>query len=152
MRRNPISSRGGVPEFNLIRAYLDANVLFSASYSEQNRFLQFWRMEEVTPVTSPYAAGEVRGHLRRPGHLERFEALLIKTRIVSDVDLRIIPPGLSVVEKDRPILAAAMGASVNYLVTGDRNHFGHLYHASVAFVYVISPSEFLNRYADRLID
>lgn len=140
-----------MPDFELIQVFLDANVLFSASYSEQNRFLQFWRMEGVTPVTSPYAIGEVRGHLRRPGHLKRFEELLAKTDIVSDVDLRIIPSGVFVVEKDRPILAAAIGASIDFLATGDKNHFSHLYGVTVSFVYVISPTEFLDQFADRMI-
>ena len=141
-----------MPDFEPVRVFLDANVLFSASYSDRNRFLQFWRMGGVTPVTSPYAIGEVRGHLRRPGHLERFEELLGRTGVVSDVDLRIIPSGVFVVEKDRPILAAAIGASIDYLVTGDKNHFSHLYGATVGFVSVISPAEFLDRFADRVID
>jgi len=141
-----------VPEFERIRAYLDANVLFSASYSERNRFLQFWRMENVTPVTSSYAIGEVRGHLIRPGHAARLDALLCNTEIVSDVDLRFVPSHIQMVEKDKPILAAAIGASIDYLVTGDRNHFSHLYNKVVAHVYVISPTEFLDRYFDRLID
>lgn len=109
-------------------------------------------MEGVAPVTSPYAIGEVRVHLRRPGHAERFEALVGKTNLVSDVDLRIIPPGVYVVEKDRPILAAAIGASIDYLVTGDRNHFSHLYHSTVGFVSILSPTEFLDQFAERVID
>jgi len=141
-----------VPDFEPIRVFLDANVLFSASYSDRNRFLQFWRMEGVAPVTSRYAIAEVRGHLIRAGHLERFEALVAKTDLVGDVDLRIIPSGVVVVEKDRPILAAAIGASTGYLVTGDKNHFSHLYHATVGFVSVISPTEFLDRFADRVMD
>jgi predicted nucleic acid-binding protein len=141
-----------VPDFEPIRVFLDANVLFSASYSDRNRFLQFWRMEGVTPVTSPYAIGEVRGHLRRPGHFERFEDLAGRTDLVSDVDLRIIPSGVFVVEKDRPILAAAIGAGIDYLVTGDKNHFSHLYDTTVGFVSIMSPTDFLDRFADRVID
>lgn len=140
-----------MPEFESIRIYLDANVLFSASYSEQNRFLQFWQLIGVKPVTSPYAIAEVRGHLVRPGHSDRFDNLLNETDLVSDADLRIIPPSVVMVEKDRPILAAAIHASIDYLVTGDRNHFGHLYNTTISFVYVMSPPEFLNQFAGRLI-
>jgi len=141
-----------VPEFDPIRAYLDANVLFSASYSERHRFLQFWNMEAVTPVTSPYAVGEVRPHLKRPGHSDRFDVLVQRTEIVYDADVRIIPSHIQMVDKDKPILAAAIGASLDYLVTGDINHFGHLYDTIVAHVYVISPTDFLDRHFDRLVD
>jgi len=141
-----------VPDFDPIRAYLDANILFSASYIERHRFLQFWHMEGVTPVTSPYAVGEVRPHLKRPGHAARFDSLLQETEFVSDVDLRIIPSHIQMVDKDKPILAAAIGASLDYLVTGDINHFGHLYDTVVAHVYVISPTDFLNRHFNRLSD
>jgi predicted nucleic acid-binding protein len=56
------------------------------------------------------------------------------------------------VEKDRPILAAAIAASVDYLITGDKSHFGHLYGTRVSGVYVISPADFLGQYEDRLPD
>jgi len=141
-----------VHEFALIRVYLDSNVLFSASYSERNRSLDFWRLERVIPVTSPYAVEEVRGNLRQPGHFARFDALLLKTELVSDFDVRFIPSGVTVVEKDRPILASAIGSRVDYLVTGDKNHFKHLYGNIVEKVYISSPSDFLDRHVDRLID
>ncbi len=140
-----------VPEFAHLRAYLDANVLFSASYSDNNRFLNLWRMHAVTPVSSPYAIFEARSHAHRPGHSERLEVLLAKTQLVSDVDIRFVPSDIVLVPKDRPILAAAIGASVDYLITGDKNDFGHLCGRPILGVKVILPSDFLDMTLDRLI-
>lgn len=138
-------------EPSLLRAYLDANVLFSASLSEQNGFLNFWRLRGIVPVTSDYAVREVFNNLTGPGHAERFRQLLGRTDRVSDADVRLIPSGISLAEKDRQILASAIGSSVDYLVTGDRNHFSHLYASSVSGVYVMGPKEFLALFEDRLI-
>jgi predicted nucleic acid-binding protein len=140
-----------VSDFSLLRIYLDANVLFSAAYSDRNRFLDFWRMHAVIPISSPYAIFEARSHAHRPGHSERLETLLAKTQLVSDVDVRFIPSDIVLVEKDRPILSAAIGAGVDYLVTGDKNDFGHLCARSILGVKVILPTPFLNMTLDRLI-
>ncbi len=141
-----------MPDFDPIRAHLDANILFSASHSERNRFLQFWQMEDVTPATSRYAIAEVRPHLKRIGQTGLFDALVARTQLVSDVDLRIIPSQIQLGAKNKPILAAAIGARMDYLVTGDKNHFGHLYNTILLNVYIISPTDFLDRHFERLID
>jgi len=140
-----------VPDFPRLRVYLDANVLFSASLNDNSRFLEFWRLRNVTPVTSRYAVGEVTKHLRFDGHDKRFETLLERTQIISDADIRFIPSHIALVAKDAPILAAAISASVDYLVTGDKNHFARLYRTTIAGTYVISPADFLNLHKDRLI-
>jgi predicted nucleic acid-binding protein len=140
-----------VPEFSHLRIYLDANVLFSAAYSDSNRFLNFWRLTAVVPVCSPYAIFEARTHAQRPGHSERLEMLLTKTQLVSDVDIRFIPSDVVLVEKDRPVLSAAIGAGVDYLVTGDKNHFGHLYARPILGVHVILPTDFIDMTLNRLI-
>ena len=48
---------------------------------------------------------------------------------------------LPVVEKDQPVLAAAISSGCHYLVTGDRTHFGALFGLSVQGVKVISPAQ-----------
>ena len=137
-------------ELPVLRVYLDSNVLFSASFKEGSDFRDFWRLRDVTPVVSHYAIGEVSRNVRSLGHNARLSELLARTQIVSDADARLIPPYIRVVSKDEPILAAAIAASVDYLVTGDKNHFGHLYSKRVSGVYVINPADFLDMYEDRL--
>jgi predicted nucleic acid-binding protein len=139
-----------MPEFHNLRVYLDANVLFSASHDESSRFVNFWRLRGAAAVTSQYAVGEVYRNIESIEHLTRFESLLVRTQFVSDVDVRLIPVGVVLVAKDQPILAAAIAASVDYLVTGDKRHFTHLYAKTISGVQVISPTYFLFQHKDRL--
>ena len=139
-----------MPDLTHLRVYLDSNVLFSASLDESSRFLDFWRLHEVTPVVSQYAIGEVTQNIKFSGHDARLANLLKGTEIVSDADSRMIPSDVRLVSKDQPILAAAIAASVDYLATGDKNHFSHLYSRRISGVLLISPADFLDLYEDRL--
>ena len=84
-------------------------------------------------------------------HRKRFEHLLGRTQLVSDADARLIPVNVALVAKDQPILAAAIAASVDYLVTGDKRHFAHLHAKTTSGVYVMAPADFLFRHKDRLV-
>jgi predicted nucleic acid-binding protein len=137
--------------FPPLTVYLDANVLFSASLSHQNDFLDFWRMHDVTPAVSPYAVEEVRRNIESGGHHDRLDALLLRTLKLSDGPLEIVPRSVILAQKDRPILATAIFASVDYLVTGDKNHFSDLYGTTVSHVQILPPREFLDLYEYRLI-
>jgi uncharacterized protein len=140
-----------VPEFPPLTIYLDSNVLFSAVYDAISPFRKFWMLANVTVVTSPYAVAEVRRHIEFPAQRLRFEELIARTRIVSDADPAFVPRQIRLVEKDRPILASAIAASVDYLITGDKKHFTHLYFQRVSHVYVINPADFLLLHEDRLL-
>jgi len=139
-----------LPSFPPIRVFLDANVLFSAAYSDENRMLAFWRYESVFPETCPYAINEARSHIVRPGHADRLSRLLQRTTIVSDADKRIVPQSILLVEKDKPILAAAIQAGVDYLITGDKNHFGPLMDSPICGVIIVMPKPFIDTFAERL--
>lgn len=139
-------------EFPVLRVYLDSNVLFSASRDESSRFVYLWRLRDVEVLTSQYAIGEVSRNLESIEHRLRFEKLLAWTHFVSDADTHLVPPDAALVEKDLPILAAAIAASVDYLLTGDKRHFMHLYARTISGVHVINPANFLLLYKDRLPD
>jgi uncharacterized protein len=140
-----------VPEFLPLTIYLDSNVLFSASYDAISPFRRFWELANVTVVTSLYAVTEVRRHIKLPAHQLRFEELLARTQMVSDANPDFVPQSVRLVEKDRPILGAAIAASVDYLITGDKKHFTHLYFQRVSHVYVINPADFLTLHEERLL-
>ncbi len=140
-----------MPEFPGLRVYLDSNVLFSASHGPESPFVRLWRLQDVAPVISQYVVGEVSRNLRLPEHRARFEALLAKTQFVSDADSRFIPSHIVLVEKDRPILAASIAAGMDYLITGDKKHFAHLYGTTVSGVRILDPAQFLLLHKDRLI-
>ena len=139
-------------ELSQLIIYLDSNVLFSATYIATSPFLNLWRLAGVRPVTSLYAVDEVRRHIVQPAQQLRFDELLNRTGLVSDVDVRLIPSNVKLVSKDEPILAAAIAASVDYLVTGDKTHFAHLYGTRVSHVAVINPADFLFQYEARLLE
>jgi len=124
--------------------------LISASLRESSKFLDLWRLRDITPVVSHYVVGEVVRNVRSPGHGARLSSLLLRTEIVSDADAQVIPSHVRLDFKDQPILAAAIFASVDFLVTGDKNHFDHLYSKRVSGVYVINPGDFQALYEDRL--
>jgi predicted nucleic acid-binding protein len=128
---------------------LDANILISATYSELSRFVGFWQMKNIYPVTSAYAIGEVRRNLL-PFQVARFDELLGQTELFADPEICALPPEIKLAEKDRPILAAAIHAGVDFLITGDKRHFGHLYGGTVAGVRIVLPADFLGTNAYRL--
>jgi predicted nucleic acid-binding protein len=107
-------------------------------------------MADVTPVTSLYAIDEVRRNIKLAGHDIRFIELAARTQLVSDANVAFVPDRISLARKDLPILAAAIAASVDYLVTGDLGHFSHLYGSSVSNVKILNPGEFLRIHQDRL--
>jgi predicted nucleic acid-binding protein len=107
-----------------LRIYLDANILFSASLRPDHRFLQFWKMRDLTPMTSPYAVDETQRNCVSQVHTARLASLLEQTLLVSDIPGAFLPRGISLPTKDAPILAAAVFAGAHYLITGDKHHFG----------------------------
>jgi len=105
------------------RIFIDSNVLFSASYMENHSFLIFWTSELARAVTWTYVAHETRRNAKTAAHRYRLERLLGQSEMVDDPGDRQIE-GISLPEKDRPILSGALAARARYLVTGDKNHFG----------------------------
>ena len=100
-------------------------------------------MRDLVVVASYYAVGEVSRNIDLDDHRGRFEDLLARTQLVSDTDVGFIPSHVSLAPKDAPILAAAIFAGVDYLATGDKRHFAHLYGTAVLGVRIIRPSDFL---------
>lgn len=129
--------------------FLDTNILISASISPTSRFLDFWRLRAVTVVMSPYVAREARKHLTGEA-LYRFELLLLQMEEVRDTGLVVLPSNIDLVEKDRPVLIAALAARADYLITGDKAHFGQLYGTSIDGTTILPPRTFLDQEEYRL--
>jgi uncharacterized protein len=126
------------------RLFLDANVLFSASYLSDSRVARLWRIKNVELITSAYAAEEARRNLGHEAQRHRLEELLGGMRIVTAA--APLPHGLLLSEKDRPILQAAIHAGATHLLTGDQRHFGELYGRRYGGVLILPPGDYL---ADR---
>jgi len=57
--------------------------------------------------------------------------------------LRQIPQGISLPEKDVPILLAAIEARCTHLLTGDVRHFGPYFGNTIEGVSIILPGNYL---------
>jgi hypothetical protein len=98
------------------------------------------------PLTPP--APEGRQTLQLPHHAvqsaqRRRLAQLTPALQIFDARERELPSGITLPEKDAPILLAAMEAHATHLVTGDVRHFGPYLGKTVQGVLVITPAEYL---------
>jgi len=94
-------------------------------------------------LSSGYAAEEARRNLDTDVARARLERLLEKTQIVPEAPDASLPRGISLAEKDRPILQAAIAAWATHLVTGDLRDFGPLLGKQVGGVRVQTPADLL---------
>ena len=126
------------------RVFLDANVLFSAAYREQSGLLRLWRIAGVELMTSDYAAQEATANLADPAQRNRLVKLLKTLTIISHSrGMPSLPSGVHLPGKDAPILQAAMVASAEILLTGDKTHFGRYFGKNVGGVRIMPPGDFL---------
>lgn len=124
------------------RLFLDANVLFSAAYRPNAGLLRFWHLPEVELCTSRYALEEARINLAEDAQLRRLEKLSDKLNLF-DPSSREPPRGVTLPEKDIPILLAAIEARCTHLITGDLRHFGSHFGKKLAGVLVLPPADYL---------
>ncbi len=122
-----------------MKLFLDANVVFSAANSESqlHRFILLLGRDQML-VTSGYAQQEAYRNIRakRPLWEEGYRKVMAGVAVVEGID-RPVP--VSLARKDRPILATAIRERCEYLVTGDKRDFGHLFGATIEGVTVMSP-------------
>jgi predicted nucleic acid-binding protein len=129
--------------------FLDANILFSAVYQEGSGLARLWKLSKVRLVTSFYAIEEARRNLKQPDQLERLESYLLKLDLI-DLHREVsLPKEIKLRDKDRPILAAAIDAKADYLITGDVKDFGVYFGKTIAGVTVVTPADYLRMYAHK---
>jgi len=124
------------------RLFLDANVIFSAAYLENARLLALWKLRGVLLCSSRYAVEEARINLEQPSQRERIDELAGALHFFENFSSQL-PPGIVLPEKDIPILAAAIEAKADYLLTGDVRHFGPYLGKKVEGVTILLPGDYL---------
>jgi predicted nucleic acid-binding protein len=122
-----------------MRAFLDANVLFSASNAGSNiaRVIAVLCAQGAA-VSSDLAVEEARRNitLKRVAWVPAFDRLLHSLEVVPSALFELpvrVPP------KDAPLLCAAIRTRAHLFVTGDRRDFGHLMGQQVLGVEIVSP-------------
>ncbi|MFI4917761.1 MAG: hypothetical protein ACIAS6_14805 [Phycisphaerales bacterium JB060] len=121
-------------------------MLFSAAYREGSSLLRLWGLPNTTVLTSTYAAA-ARNALDSE-HQDRVLALLSNTTVVVyDTDGRAgtlyIQSDVSLPDKDWPILLAALDTGSTHLLTGDKQHFGHLFGVTIQGTRIMLPGRYL---------
>ena len=133
------------------RIFLDANIFFSIAYGSPglNRLGDLAKRKRCLLFGSNFVIEEAKRNLFRPEQLKRLEAFLSNVQIVPEVDPEI-PCPVSLPDKDRPVLLAAISIKADYLLTGDTIHFGEYFGRVVNGVRICRPRDYLNRYNSKI--
>lgn len=129
-----------------MRIFLDANVLFSAAYSDSamRRLVTDLLTASHSLVADRYVLEEALRNLaiQRPEsvswlHVFAGSLTIVPTRQFSTE----IPPDTPLPDKDVPVLAAAIDAECDILMTGDSRHLSPLFGRTIGGVSIYSPVE-----------
>jgi predicted nucleic acid-binding protein len=135
-----------------MRLFLDANVLFSASISPAGRSAALIDLADrglCQVATSAHAVEEARRNLevRYPEAAARLGVILRTVQILPEASsegVEYVRRTYGLPPEDAPILAAAIAANADGLVTGDRTHFGALFGRKADGVRILSLREGLS--------
>jgi putative PIN family toxin of toxin-antitoxin system len=132
------------------RVFLDTNVLFSALYSSvgaPNAILEAYLRGQIEVVVSRQVLEELvrTVHQKRPQLVTRLYFFLQQAPF--EVQPDPAPDEVTRWEQvihsaDAPILAAAIAARPDFLITGNRRHFTSEV-ATLSGLRIVSPSEFM---------
>lgn len=130
-----------------MKLFLDANVIFSAAHREKGRaqdLVALARGGHCGLVASMHALEEARRNLqlKSSGFERRLMEALVQITVVVEAPATLVDwareQGLPL--KDAPILAAAVHAKADLLVTGDTRDFGHLFGTTLRGTRVVTPA------------
>lgn len=124
------------------RLFLDANILFSAAYRSDAGLLRLWKLKNATLCSSRYALEEARINLDEEAQRTRLHKLSEGIHLV-EANQTALPRGVSLPEKDTPILLSAIEAQATHLLTGDVRHFGPYFDKRIEGVRIMLPGEYL---------
>jgi predicted nucleic acid-binding protein len=138
----------------VVRVFLDSNVILSGLLSERGApriilDLLSLRLPFLIGSTGRYNLIEIERNLKKkiPGLLFLYKAYLPK------LNLKVIPLPRpeevrdfsgQIAEKDIPVLISAIRGKVDFLVTGDKQHFGKMKELDKFPFHVVTPSEFID--------
>jgi predicted nucleic acid-binding protein len=138
----------------VVRVFLDSNVILSGLLSERGApriilDLLSLRLPFLIGSTGRYNLIEIERNLKNkmPSLLFLYKAYLPK------LNLKVIPLPRpedrrdfsgQIAEKDIPVLISAIRRKADFLVTGDKQHFGKMKELDKYPFHVLTPSEFLD--------
>jgi predicted nucleic acid-binding protein len=127
--------------------FLDANVLISAAWKANAEVAAIWQLEGVKLLTSIYVMAEVQRNLPQVSQIERLRGFMTSAEVLLFPELSKtqpeIPELLLLPVKDRHVLAAAIHAKADYLITGDKKHFSQWFGKTIGGVRIEPPTDLL---------
>jgi len=124
------------------RLFLDANVLFSAVYQTDAGLLRLWKLRNVMLCSSRYALEEARINLANEDQRRRLTKLSGSIHLF-EAGQGPLPRGVSLPEKDQPILLGAIAARATHLLTGDIRHFDPYFARKIEGIVIALPGQYL---------
>ena len=130
-----------------MKLFLDANVIFSAAHRDEGRAQDLIALAQAgrcVLLASAHALEEARRNLELKSRDfgRRLSVSLAVITIVAEAPHALVAwsqqQGLPL--NDAPILAAAIHARADLLVTGDARDFGHLYDRTLRGTKVLTPA------------
>ncbi len=134
-----------------MKLFFDANVVFSAAHREEGRAQDLIALavaKRCTIMTSRHALEEARRNLevKSRGFEKRLTRLLEQVALVGEAPSALVEwarsEGLPL--QDASVLAAAVHAGAELLVTGDARDFGRFYGRTLRGAQVITPARALD--------
>ena len=134
-----------------MKVFLDANILFSASF-QKSALREF--LDDLASVaelvTSQHAVEEARRNVasKRAANSAALETFLLTVHAfaVEAFDVEV-----TIAEKDIPILCGAIATNADFLLTGDKKDFGSLYGEEIQGVKVVSVAMLVDELIERKI-
>src|SRR6056297_3917221 len=133
-----------------MRIFLDANILFSAAYSDAaiRPLIKDLEAASCSLVADRYVFEEALRNLtiqrsEAVPHLHKLMGLL--TIVPTHISSSKIPPDINLPDKDIPVLASAIEAGCDILMTGDTRRFSTLFGRSIGGLSIRSPVETAKR-------
>jgi len=136
-----------------VRIFLDSNVVLSGLFSDRGSpriilDLLSLNLPVLTGVTGEFNIIEIERNLEKkmpevlPRYREYLPLLNLEiTPLPSPKEVRSLEGHIA--EKDVPVLASALKANVDFLVTGDKKDFGKARRRGSSPFKIVTPSEFL---------
>jgi uncharacterized protein len=121
-----------------MRVFLDANILFSASFPHSLLADFLGELKNyATLLTNAYAKTEAERNIaaKMPKRLTACQEFADTLELVP---IQLFDLDVKLAEKDCPILCGAITAKADYLLTGDKKDFGHLFGRTVGGVKIVS--------------
>lgn len=126
-----------------MRIFLEANIVFAACWSDGaiRRLLRELLARDHSLFVDDYVLTEARRNLTAKSRegMRELERLMRELEIVPFMPHLDSSIEAALPEKDRPVLASAIHAACDALVTGDRRHFGRLYGRTIGGVAIHDP-------------